>query len=83
MLSILHSHFSSTLLTKNNSRYFKNKQKKMCVYSWDYIINQNENKDEMKKIPHSYDINRPKSRCQHKYSIYKKCPGVMMLICIK
>ena len=32
---------------------------------------------------HRYDINRPWSRHGHKYSEHKKCPNVMMLICIK
>ena len=32
---------------------------------------------------HRYDINRPWSRHGHKYSEYKKCLYVMMLICIK
>ena len=30
-----------------------------------------------------YDINRPRFRHGHKYSKYKKCLSMMMLICIK
>ena len=30
-----------------------------------------------------HDINRPRSRRGRKYSKYKKCPSMMMLICIK
>ena len=32
---------------------------------------------------HRYEINRPRSRCAHKYNKYKKCLSMMMLICIK
>ena len=38
---------------------------------------------EMKSVSHRYDINRPRSRHGHKYSKCKKCPIMMMLICIK
>ena len=38
---------------------------------------------EMKNISHSYDINRSWSRRGQKYSKYKKCLTIMMLICIK
>ena len=37
----------------------------------------------MKNRPHRCDINRPRSRHGHKYSKYKKCLTMMMLICIK
>ena len=37
----------------------------------------------VKNRSHRYDINRPRSRHEHKYSEYKKCPTVMMFICIK
>ena len=40
-------------------------------------------KMEMKNRSHRYDINRPRSRNEHKYSKYKKCLHVMMLKCIK
>ena len=36
-------------------------------------------KMEMKKRSHKYDINRPRSRHEHKYSEYKKCISMMML----
>ena len=55
----------------------------MRVYSWDYIINHNENDDENEHRLHRYDINRPRSRHEHKYSKYKKCLNMMMLIRIK
>ena len=45
-------------------------------------------KNEMKKIKmktrlHRYDINIPRSRHGHKYSNYKKCLSMIMLICSK
>ena len=52
----------------------------MCLFSWDYTINHNEN-DEEQII--RYDINLPRSSHQQKYSKYKKCHSKMMLICIK
>ena len=36
----------------------------------------------MKKRSQRYDINRPSSRNEHKYSKYKKYVTMMMLICI-
>ena len=30
-----------------------------------------------------WDINRPTSRHEHKYSKYKNCLGIMMVICIE
>ena len=36
---------------------------------------------EMKNRSQRYDINRPRSRV--KYTKYKMCPNIMMLICIK
>ena len=55
----------------------------MCLYSEDYTINHNENKDENEKCACRYDINRPRPRNGHKYSKHKKCPSTIMLICIK
>ena len=37
---------------------------------------------EMKNRSHKYDVNRPRSRNEHKYSKYKKCLHIMMLKCI-
>ena len=37
----------------------------------------------MKNRSHRYDKNRPRSRHGHKYSKYKKCFTMMMLIYIK
>ena len=38
---------------------------------------------EMKKRSHKYDTSRPRSRHRYKYSKYKNCFSMMMLICIK
>ena len=37
----------------------------------------------MKKRSHRYDINRPRPTNGHKYTKYKMCLSVMMVICIK
>ena len=55
----------------------------MCLYSWDYAINHNENGEEEKNGSHRYDINRPRSAHGHKYGKYKKCLIMIMLICTK
>ena len=39
-------------------------------------------KMKMKNRSDRYDINSPKSRHGHKYSKYKKCLSMMILICI-
>ena len=40
-------------------------------------------KMEIKNRSLRYDINRSRSKDGHKYSKYKKCLSMMMLICIK
>ena len=48
------------------------------------MINHKENDgDENEEQINRYNINRPKSRDEHKYSEYKTCIRMMMLICIK
>ena len=54
----------------------------VSLYSWDYTINHNENEGENEKRSQRYDINSPRSRHRHKYSEYKKCLSMMMLMCI-
>ena len=45
-----YSHSSSTLWSKNNRAYSKRQAKEqVCLYSWDYAINHNENEDEKEK----------------------------------
>ena len=73
-------HFSSTLSTKSNGTYSKIKQKNKCdCIHWIKAINLNENEDGNEKLMTQYDINRPKPR----YSKYKKCLNMMLLVCIK
>ena len=40
----------------------------MCLYLWDYAVNQNGNGNEKEKVSSRWDINRPKSRHGHKHS---------------
>ena len=40
-------------------------------------------KVKIKNRSHRYDINRPKSRQGHKFSIYNKCLTMILLTCIK
>ena len=40
-------------------------------------------KVKMENRSHRYDINRPGSRNEPKYTEYKKCFSMMILICIK
>ena len=37
----------------------------------------------MKHRSHKYDINRTRPRHGHKYTKYKMCLSIMMVICIK
>ena len=76
------SHSSFTLSSKNIRKYSKNISKKtnVSVFMRLIII-----KMKMKTTnrSHRYSINRPRSRHGHKYSKYKKCLSMMMLIRIK
>ena len=61
----------------------KNKQKFKCVYIHEIrrlIIMKMKMK--MKYRSHRYDINRPRSTHEHKFSKCKKCRTMMMLMCI-
>ena len=42
-----------------------------------------EMKLKIKNRSQRYDINRPRSRHGHKYTEYKMCLHIMMVICIK
>ena len=37
----------------------------------------------MQNRSHRYDINRPRTKNGHKYTKYKMCLGIMVVICIK
>ena len=45
------------------------------------MINYSENKAEMRIRSHRYDINRPRNG--HKYTEYKVCFSMMIVMCIK
>ena len=79
-----YSRSSSTLSSKNNRTYSKNKQKNKCVYIHK-IIQLITMKMKMKKKnrSHRYDINKPRPRHGHKYSKYKTCLSMITIICIK
>ena len=57
----------------------KQKSKHVCIHEIMRIIMM-KMKMRMKNRSYRYDINRPRSRHEHKYSKYKKCLGIMMLI---
>ena len=47
------------------------------------MINDNENKAAINNRSHRYDMNRPRPRHGHKYTKYKMCLSIMMVICTK
>ena len=47
------------------------------------MINSNENEAEMKNRSQRYDVNRPRPKHGPKYTKYKICLSIMMVICIK
>ena len=64
-----YSHFSSTLLSKNNRAYSKIQAKEQAyLYSRDYTINHAENEDKNEKRSPRSGINRPRFRPGCKYS---------------
>ena len=58
----------------------KNKQKNRCVCIQKIIRLVIKMEMKMKDIPHRDDMNRPKSGHGHKYSKYKKCLSMMMML---
>ena len=60
----------------------KHKNKYVCIHEILKSIIM-KMKMKVKNRSHRYDINRPRSRRGYKYSKYKKCFSMMMLICIK
>ena len=55
----------------------------MCLYSWDYTINHNENEDENNRSHIYDDINKPIARHGPKFSKYENCFFMAMFVCIK
>ena len=74
---------SSSLSSKNNRRYSKKiiKNKYVCLNEVIWLITMKKML-KMKKRSHRYDINRPRPTNGHKYTKYKMCFSVMMVICI-
>ena len=87
-LNFCYSNFIDTLHPRYHPKIIgyilKIKQKKKCVCIHEILglitmkIRMN-----MKNRSHRYDINRPRSRHGHKYSKYKKCFSMIILIGIK
>ena len=80
IIHILHPRYHSKII----GHILKNKQKNKSVCFHEIIrliIMKMEMK--MKNRSHRYDINRPRSRHEHKCSKCKKCLSMVMLICIK
>ena len=88
-----YSYSSSTISSKNNRTYSKKWSKEqLCLCLWDFtimiygdfiIMIIMKMKMKIKNRSHRYEINRPSSRHGCKYSKYKKCLSMMILICIK
>ena len=76
IISILHERYHPKVM----GNILKNKQKHkcVCVHEIKRLIIM-KMKMKMKNESHRYGINRPKPR----YSKYKKCVNMMLLICIK
>ena len=55
-------------------------KEQVCLNSWDYVINHNDNEDENEERWHRH-VNKPRHGL--KYSENKKCLSMMMLVCIK
>ena len=62
----------------------KNKQNNKCVCIHEIIrLIIMKIKIKMKNRSHRHEINRPRPRHGHRYSKYRKCNSMMILICIK
>ena len=46
------------------------------------MINDNENEAEIKNRSHRYEISRPRPTNGYRYTKYKMCLSIMMVICI-
>ena len=80
IIRILHPLCQSRII--GNIPKNKEKNKRISMHEIIRLIIM-EMKMKIEKWSHRYDINRPRSRHGHKYSKYKKCLSIMMLICIK
>ena len=77
IIHILHPRYRPKIIVHT----LKNKQKNKCFYIHE-IIRLIVRKMKMKKKTrsHRYDIDRPRSRHGHKYSTYKTCLSLIMLM---
>ena len=66
----------------SNARLKNNIMSDVCIHEIIQLIII-QMKMKMKNRSHRYDINRRRSRHGHKYSKYKKCLSMRMVICIK
>ena len=80
IIHILHQRYHA----KVTGHILKNKQndKYVCIHEIIRLIIK-KMKMKMKNGSYRYDINRPRSRHGRKYTKYKKCFTMMILICIK
>ena len=79
IIHILHPRYHPKII----GHILENKQKKQaCIYELTRLIIM-KIKITMKHRSHRHGINRPRSRLGHKYSKYRKCLSMMMLICIQ
>ena len=79
-IHILHPSFHPKVIGK----ILKNKHKNVCVCIHEIIrLTIMKMKMKIKNRSHRFDINKHRSRHGHKYSTYKECLTIMMLICIK
>ena len=80
IIHILHMRYHPEII----EYILKNKQKNMnvCIHEIIRLIIM-KMKIKIKSRSHRYNINRFRARHGHKYSKYKMCLSVMMLLCIK
>ena len=75
-----YSDFSSTLSSKSNRIYSKNKQNNTCVSIHNIIrLIIMRMKTKKKSKSHRRDISRPRSRRGHKYSL---CVNIVQCVCV-
>ena len=76
--------FSSSLSSKNNTKYSKKctKIKYVCLNEVIRLMAM-KMRLKMKNRSHIYDINRTRLRHGHEYTKYKMCLSIIMVICIK
>ena len=75
---------SSTLSSKNNTRYSEKCSRNKCVCFNDVIwLMSIKIRLKVKSRSQRYDINKPRPTNGHKYTKHKMCLSIMIVICIK